>query len=87
MATGDESASKDAEILADQEREREKKSADILRQFKAKIDLAADAKGLKAIGKEITPEVKSKMLTAHVAELREHYQHREAQLTPSDATI
>jgi hypothetical protein len=49
----------------------------MLKKFKARIDLAADAAALKTIGKEITPAVKAQMLPAHVAELREHYQHRE----------
>ncbi len=78
IATGDESAAKDAEALAEQDKERESKSQDLLRQFKARIDLVEDGKALKAIGKEITPAIKSQMLTAHVAELREHYQERES---------
>ena len=86
IATGDESAAKDAEALADQEKAREAGSSDRLRDFKARIDLAKDTKALKAIGAEITPAVKSQMLPAHVAELREHYQHREFQLQPAAAT-
>ena len=54
--------------------------SDLLEAFKFRITAAKDAKALNAIGKEITPQVKSKMLPAHVAELREHYQAREAQL-------
>jgi hypothetical protein len=81
IATGDESAAKDAEALQEQDRARDSESAELLRQFKARVDLAADEKALKAIGKEITPEVKSKMLPAQVAELREHYQQREGTLS------
>ena len=81
MATGDEAAAQDAEAIAVQERAREAGSGELLRNFKARVDLAADAKALKAIGKEITPQIKAQMLPAHVAELREHYQHREAQLS------
>lgn len=77
---GDEAAAVDAENLSQQENQREERSANILREYKAKIDLAKDSKSLKAISKDITPELKSKMLPAHVAELREHYQHRDAQL-------
>ena len=80
VATSDEEAAKDAEALADQEKQREGASSELLRNFKARVDLAKDAKELKAIGKEITPQVKAQMLPAHVADLREHYQHREAQL-------
>lgn len=87
METGDESAAIDAEQLAKQEKERDQESQVLLRDFKAHIDLVKDAAALKAIGKEITPQVKSKMLPAHVAELREHYQHREGQLQPAGATI
>ena len=83
IATSDESSAQDAEALAEQEKGREVGSADLLRNFKARIDLAPEAKALKAIGKEITPQIKSQMLPAHVAELREHYQHREAQMAQS----
>lgn len=81
IETSDETATKDAEVLAEQEKQHEAGSGELLRNFKARIDLAADAKALKAIGKEITPQIKAQMLPAHVAELREHYQHREAQLS------
>ena len=80
IETQDETASKDAEALAAQDKEREAASVGMLRDFKARIDLTKDGAGLKAIGKEITPQVKTKMLPAHVAELREHYQSREEQL-------
>ncbi len=77
METGDESATKDAEALAGQEREREAESAKYLRELSAKIDLAQDSTALKAIGKEITKEVKARMLPSDVASLREKYQGRE----------
>lgn len=77
METGDESATKDADALAAQDRDREAESAKFLRELSAKIDLAQDAAALKAIGKEITPQVKAKMLPADVAALREKYQGRE----------
>lgn len=77
MASGDESAAQDAETLGLQEREREAESAKYLRELSAKIDLAQDGAALKAIGKEITPQVKARMLPADVASLREKYQGRE----------
>ncbi len=80
MATGDESAAQDAEALGTQEREREAESAKYLRELSAKIDLAQDGAALKAVGKEITKEVKAKMLPADVATLREKYQGREQSL-------
>jgi hypothetical protein len=81
MASSDESAAKDAEVLAEQDRARDGCSTTLLREFKAKVDLASDGKALKDIGKAITPQVKAQMLPAHVAELRDHYQQRESQLT------
>lgn len=60
---------------------REAESAKHLRELSAKIDLAQDGTALKAIGKEITQQVKSKMLPADVAALREKYQTREQALT------
>ncbi len=77
MQTSDESAAIDAEQLSKQEKEREIKSGEILREFSAKIDLAKDAKELKEIGKQITPQVKSEMLPADVSTLREKYQEGE----------
>jgi hypothetical protein len=78
---GDADAQKDAETLATQEKEREAASSTLLREFSARIDLAADAKALKEIGKGITPQIKAQMLPAHVAALREKYQEREQQLS------
>ena len=80
IETQDETANRDAEAIATQDRERDSASATLLRDFKARIDLAKDSKALKDIGKEITPQVKTKMLPAHVAELRDHYQSREEQV-------
>ena len=52
-------------------------SAALLLQFSSKIGLAEDAKALKAVGGEITKELKAKMLPQDVATLRERYQERE----------
>ena len=81
MATEDETASIDAESLAKAEREREQKSADLMADFEAHIKLAKTPEDLKAVGKTITPEVKKKMLAAHVAAIREQYQDRESALS------
>lgn len=80
MPTGDESAAIDAERLAILETERAEESERNLREFKARIELAADANELKAIGKQITPQLKAKMLPGDVAELREAYQARESKV-------
>ena len=76
----DEAAAKDAEALGNQDRARTAESANLLRELSAKIDLAADAKALKDVGKEITPAVKARMLPSDVAALREKYQDREQAL-------
>ena len=80
MQTGDESAAIDAEELAKQEKARELHSQDHLRHFAARINLAKSAADLKALGKEITPQLKAQMLPADVAMLREEYQLREQSL-------
>ncbi len=69
----DEVAAKDAEALSADEAKREQVSADLLKRFKAQLDLATTADEVKAIGKQITPDIKKQMLTADVAALREHY--------------
>lgn len=81
MATGDAAAVIDAETLAEQNAARETFSAEKLREMTARINLAADEKALKAIGKEITPELKSQMLVEDVATLREAYLERAAEFT------
>lgn len=80
IATSDETAAADAESIADEEKERITNSAKLLAEFKAKITLAATAAALKEIGKSITPQVKAKMITTDVTELREAYQAREKEL-------
>lgn len=77
METSDEAAAKDAEVLAAQEIAREKDSLEILKEFSARISLARTAQELSAIGKEITPQIKSRMLAEHVADLRFKYQEAE----------
>lgn len=83
IATGDETAAKDAEQIADDDRARAETSANLLKEWSAKITLAATADDLKKLGKLITPQLKAQMLAADVAELREKYQEREKEL-PAD---
>lgn len=80
IETADETAIKDAEKLAEQERQRVASSATHLREFSAKIDLAKTEDELKAIGKAITTQIKAQMVPADVASLREKYQRREGEL-------
>ena len=77
---GDEDATKDADALALEEEQRLVTSAKHLREFSAKIDLTQDAAELKAVGKDITPQLKAQMLPADVASLRARYQDREQAL-------
>lgn len=80
IATVSETAAADAENLSDDDAARTSKSSALLKEWSAKIALAADAKALKSLGKEITPQLKSQMLPADVADLREKYQIREREL-------
>jgi hypothetical protein len=76
----DQAVTLDVEAIAAQEKDREAKSAESLRAMSAMIELAADPKALKELGKQITPEFKSAMLPSDVATLRERYQAREQAL-------
>ena len=80
MPTDDFIASVDAEALFEEERLRAVASGEHLRKFKARLDLANTHDELKKIGKEITPELKSQMITHDVTQLREAYQKREQDL-------
>jgi hypothetical protein len=73
-------AMKDAETLAREETERGQHSQNLLREWKAKVDLAVSQQQLKEVGKLITPQLKSQMLPADVTALREAYQAREVEL-------
>lgn len=83
IATADETAVTDAESIAADDSARSEKSTALLKEWSAKITLAADAAALKKLGKEITPELKAKMAPADVAGLREAYQTREKELAPA----
>lgn len=78
--TADEVAAKDAEAIDQKDLEKEAKSEATLNEFKAKITLAKDTDSLKELGKLITAELKSQMLTAHVTELRQAYLEAEKKL-------
>ncbi len=80
ITSSDETAVSDAEALAETERTRVENSGKLLRQLQARIALTEDVAALKAVGKTITPQVKSQMVPAHVTQLRESYQSREREL-------
>jgi hypothetical protein len=77
----DDAAMKDAEALAEQEKQRERTSAELLRKYSGLIDLASGPNQLKDVGKEITPEIKRQMTAADVTKLREKYQSAEARMS------
>jgi hypothetical protein len=91
IATDEETAMQDGEALAEQERNREMTSAKLLEEWSAKVSLCKDAAELKALGKQITPQLKAQMLPSDVAALREKYQSKDAALSgqsvrePADA--
>ena len=80
MQSLDEAAAADAEGMAEQEADRATRSATLLREWSARVALAADGKRLKDVGKEITPLIKAQMTPGDVATLREAYQQREKEL-------
>jgi hypothetical protein len=80
MVSHDETAVIDADAMANQEAERSRLSADLLRQHTSKILGAADLKTLKGVGAEITPKLKAQMIPQDVEKLREAYLAREAEL-------
>ena len=68
-----ESAAQDAEIITEQDKAKESESAEILKKMCARMVVCETLDQLKKIGDEITPELKKKMITNHVSELREKY--------------
>lgn len=73
MMTADSAAATDAETLGQRDLEREAQSQITLEEYKARLSLAKTKDEVHNIGKEITPEMKSGMLSGHVSELREAY--------------
>lgn len=80
-------AAKDATSLADEEEKRRKFSEKTLKQFIAKMDLCNTIEELAAVGKEITGDLKKKMLPAHVTEMRNKYQSIEQNIKAELAEV
>lgn len=78
----EETAARDAESLTDADDAKAKEGDLILRKFTAKIILCENFDQLTALGKEITPELKKRMTTQQVSELRSKYQEAEKSLNP-----
>lgn len=73
IASEDESAQHDAEKLAENEASKTNESADLLKKFTAKIALCENLKQLDALGKEITPEIKKRMVASDLADVRQAF--------------
>ncbi len=82
----DETAQRDATALSEKEEAKERKGAEILQKFSARIVLCENFEALKEVGAEITPEIKKRMTTNQVAELRAKYQEAERHLKPMAKT-
>lgn len=80
VETEDETGVRDSEALEAAEQAKAKASADRLAKFSARLALCETGEQVKAIGKEITTDVKKQMLASDVAELRTKYQEAEAKL-------
>ena len=86
IPTTDETATQDAEKIAEQDRERAQVSQATFKDFEARITLCKTVAELKAIGNELTPKVKAKMGPDDVSTLREKYLEREKELTANAQT-
>lgn len=75
-----ETISQDAEKLAEEDKKQIQESSNMLGKYQARFKLCENLDDLKAIGKELTPEIKKKMTAADVADLREAYLEAEKTL-------
>ncbi len=74
----DDVSNGDAEKRAEEEAAKAAASQRILEKFQARICLCETGAELKAVGKEITPEIKKQMTASDVGDLRKIYQKAEA---------
>lgn len=80
IAEQDETSMQDTETLMEEENKRIQESETTLAKFKARFVMCETLEALKQIGKEITPELKKKMMPSDVVELREAYLEAERNL-------
>lgn len=73
IKSDDETSQEDALKLMEEQKEKETESYAILGRFKARFALCEDFKALNDVNNEITPELKKKMTTSDVADLKEAY--------------
>ena len=79
----DSTAARDAEVLSEREEGRERHGAELLEKLTARITLCDSYEALKAIAEEIIPELKKRMTTQQVSELRGKYLEAEKRLKPA----
>lgn len=80
METEDETAAKDGEAIAAEDQRRVKESERLLVQFSSRLNLCNTPEELKAVGRDITPEIKKQMVPGDVNELRSKYQEAERRI-------
>jgi hypothetical protein len=80
MDSLEQAAVKDADALAQEEATRVARSAELLREWIANVNLAKSPDALKQVGKLLTPELKAQMTPQDVQGLREAYLAREKEL-------
>lgn len=80
LAGDEETAAIDADALLKQEQAKIRESADLLREFRAKLDLCKTKKDAEEIGKQIDSAVKAKMLPNDLNALRTAYLEAVAKL-------
>ena len=80
IESDEETSARDAERLSEEEKHRIQESERTLSRFQSRFRLCETLEELKAIGAEITPELKKTMTQSDVAELREAYLDAEEKL-------
>lgn len=83
IASTDETATKDSDRISSKETAKELSGDLIVRKFQAKFLMCGTHEELATVGKEITPEVKKKLSSLQVKELKRLYAEAEAQLKPA----
>jgi hypothetical protein len=76
VPTEDETAATDAVALSDADRAKQERSEQLYRDAAAMFDLAKTPEELEKSSKNVTKDMKSEMVPAHVTQLREKYLER-----------
>lgn len=80
IESDEETSAKDAERLSEEEIHRIQESEKTLARFQSRFKLCDTLEELKAIGAEITPDLKKTLTSSDVSELRESYLEAEGKL-------